>query len=112
MVLVSPQDVHRVRLGDSARVELAAFRRENGRLIGGAVRSIGPQPSTAGGLDSLGVGSRMGSYRIDIALDSAQLALFGRDRLRRGYLVEGKILTRSGSALGLLWGYLRERIAR
>jgi multidrug resistance efflux pump len=105
-VLVSADDVHRIRPGDSVRVELEAFRREDRHRIDGVVRFIGPQPALQDG-DRPG-----GGYRVAMALDPAQLALLGQERLRRGYAVEGTIVTRSGNAFGLLWGYVRDRLDR
>jgi hypothetical protein len=48
-------------------------------------------------------------YRVTIMLNESEIESVGRDRLREGYSVEGKIITRSGRIISLLWSYLREQ---
>jgi len=97
---VSEADVHRVAVGDSVRVAIQAFRRDADRRVDGSVVDIAPQPAP----------DVPGAYRVVVSLVPEQLLHVGVNRLRRGYSVEGKIVTRSGNAFRLLWGYLRETI--
>ncbi|MBV9773702.1 MAG: HlyD family efflux transporter periplasmic adaptor subunit [Gemmatimonadetes bacterium] len=98
---VSEQDVHEVHPGDRVNVEIEAFRARGRERLGGRVTSVAAEPAAAQGA------SPQVAYRVSVRLDEADVERVGRDRLRAGYLVEGKIVTDTGLVAQLLWRYLR-----
>lgn len=109
---VSERDVHRIRVGDSVKVDLPAFDESERRQLGGRVEYIAPEPlaanADAGGAASAPVAS--GFYRVRATLDRKQLEKMGIANFRRGYTVQGNVITRSGRIITLLWNYLSEKM--
>lgn len=107
-LLVGQQDIHEIQVGDEAKVEIVAFKSEKKDLIYGNVESIASEP-----MDGLSAGQAPGAsrgmYRVTVVLDESEVESIGRSRLREGYTVEGKIITRSGRIVTLIWRYLREQ---
>jgi multidrug resistance efflux pump len=108
---VSEHDVHRIHVGDRASIEIPALSAMPSDRFMGRVLSIGWQPAASSTTAPSGppVGATAGGYRVLVAIDSTELAALGRGVLRRGYAVQGKIITRSGPIVTLLQGYLRDR---
>ena len=98
---VSEQDVHEVHVGDRVNVEIEAFKTRGRERLGGRVASIAAEPAQPE------VPGARAAYRVSVRLDEADVERAGRDRLRAGYLVEGKIVTDTGRIAELVWRYLR-----
>lgn len=123
MLSVSERDVHKIELGDSVKVELPAFDESERKQLGGRVVYVAPEPLSAGGQPA-GSGSAAGaapvaagpggagSYRVIASLDRAQLEKMGITKFRRGYTVQGNVITRSGRIITLLWNYLTEKLGK
>lgn len=113
-LFVSERDVHRVELGDSVQLEVAAFNAMEDRApLRGSVVHVAAEPVTVGGAGggqpAAGPAASTGLYRVVTRLDADQLERMGIDRFRRGYTVKGKIVTNQGLILKLLWEYLTDR---
>ena len=54
--------------------------------------------------------SPAGLYRVEVELEPDAMAGVDSKALRRGFSVEGKIVTRSGKISKLIWIYLRETL--
>jgi multidrug resistance efflux pump len=110
IVTLSERDAHRVRVGDTADVEILALAsRENSRFQG-TVRSVGRQPA-ANGSTATGAStnpSMGGRYRADIGFNSTSLSGV-QPLLRRGYFVRARVASRRGTVLTLVREYVRER---
>lgn len=100
MVSVPEVAIAQVRIGDPVKVDVEAFRAEDRALLRGRIARIAR--------DAPQQDQRPRIYNAEVDLDSAGLAAFGIDRLRRGYTVETRIITRSGSVSELLREYFRE----
>ncbi|HET6231948.1 MAG TPA: efflux RND transporter periplasmic adaptor subunit [Longimicrobiaceae bacterium] len=112
---VPERDVHKIRLGDSVQVEVQAFNAEDEDRLRGSVVFVAPEPVGAGQSTSTGgpapaVPTGMGMYRVVARLDQKQLARMGVEKFRRGYTVQGQIITRSGRIITLLWDYLHDQL--
>jgi hypothetical protein len=114
---VAERSMREIHVGDSVKVEIPALRLLDRRLISGRVRSVarepvgaGVNPATRGAL--AGPPTATGLYRIVADLDGASLTRIGIGRLRKGYSVEAKIITRSGRIIGLVRDYLLEHFDR
>ncbi len=106
---ISEENVHRVRVGDLADVEILAYAGLAENRFRGTVREVGWQPhNTSRGSDSPSL-SRSG-FRIIVQLDTTALAPLLNGSLRRGYVANAKIVTRSERALVVLVERLRGRI--
>ncbi len=105
-LLVGQQDIHEINVGDEAKVEIVAFKSETKDLIYGSVESVASEPIGRASGDRVSPSSR-GMYRVTVVLNESEIDSIGRARLREGYTVEGKIITRSGRIVTLLWRYLR-----
>lgn len=111
-LLVGQQDIHEIKLGDEAKLEIVAFKSEKKNLLFGRVESVASEPMGRATTDpSAGAGplAGRGMYRVTVVLDESEIESVGRARLREGYTVEGKIITRSGRIVTLVWRYLREQ---
>jgi multidrug resistance efflux pump len=103
-------DISTVSAGDSVRIELDAFRQDKTNRIDGIVAFVGPQPiGTDPTSDAATATSGGGNYRVDVKLDPDEVVALGNGRLRRGYSVQARIVTRSGNALRLLRNYFRSQ---
>lgn len=110
-LLVREQDVHRVSVGDTVRLEVPGLRSllRSERLLG-RVLSIAEQSAvTSAGEQPVGVprgaGEGAGRYGVLVAVDQAQVEAIGLRQIRRGFAVQAKIVTRSVSLLRLLRDY-------
>jgi multidrug efflux pump subunit AcrA (membrane-fusion protein) len=110
VLFVREGEVHKLRLGDSVKAEIQAFRMDERDQLYGSVVHIAADPSGSrgAGADSVS-GARGGTYRVVAALDPEQLARIGVHKFRRGYSVEGRIIARSGRVVDLAWAHLLER---
>lgn len=110
VLYVREGDVHKVRMGDSVKAGIQAFPMDERDQLFGSVVHVATDPTSrdAAALDSVGR-PRGGTYRVIAALDPEQVARIGASKFRRGYSVEGRIITRSGQIVELLWDYLQER---
>lgn len=107
-LLVGEQSVHKVAVGDEAKIEVAAFQSESRDLLHGVVTSIASEPiAPKDRPPGSARGPNRNLYRVTVRVAEADVARVGRDRLRQGYSVEGKIITSSGPIIVLLWRYLR-----
>ncbi|MDB4950863.1 MAG: putative rane fusion protein component of efflux pump, rane anchor protein YbhG [Gemmatimonadetes bacterium] len=110
-LLVRERDVHRIRLGDSVQVQVQAFNADEDERLRGSVVYVSPEPlsaspaAAAGGVPQAG-----GLYRVTARLDQRQLDRIGIHKFRRGYTVEGQIVTRRGRVIVLVWDYLWDRM--
>jgi multidrug resistance efflux pump len=118
LLSVSERDVHKIELGDSVKVDLLAFDESEREQLRGSVAYVAPEPlssqsgATVGGSAApspLPAGGA-GGYRVIAALDRPQLERMGITRFRRGYTVQGYVVTRSGRIITLLWNYLTEKL--
>jgi multidrug resistance efflux pump len=115
---VSERDVHRVKVGDSVKVELPAFDQSERQQLGGRVIYVAPEPLSAQGQtagSSAGAPAAQagpGGYRVTASLDRRQLEKMGIENFRRGYTVQGNVITRSGRIITLLWNYLTEKLGK
>jgi multidrug efflux pump subunit AcrA (membrane-fusion protein) len=119
LLTVSERDVHKIQLGDSVKVDLLAFNESEREQLRGSVAYVAPEPLSAQSAASVGgtaapgsmpAGAGMGGYRVIASLDRAQLERMGLTRFRRGYTVQGYVITRSGRIIKLLWDYLTEKL--
>lgn len=101
-LLVAERDVSRIRVGDAAQVELKAFGRANSPEIRGNVLTVGAEPAA-----EAQAGNRM--FPVLVRLSREDLEAVGLERLRRGYTVQAKIVTRDERMLTLIWEYLLRR---
>ncbi|MBI3504656.1 MAG: HlyD family efflux transporter periplasmic adaptor subunit [Proteobacteria bacterium] len=108
-LLVGERDVHRIRLGDDVRVDIPAIRFRQPSSLQGRVIFIAEAPVAA---DNHQSGSAPGMYRILASV--APFAPAGADyaRLRQGYSVEAKIVTRTARGLVLLREWLVGKLDR
>ena len=121
LLSVSERDVHKIELGDSVKVDLLAFNESDREQLRGSVSYVAPEPQSAQSGASVGsagapaagppVGGP-GSYRVIASLDRPQLERMGITRFRRGYTVQGYVITRSGRISVLLWDYLTEKLRK
>ena len=119
---VTERDVHKVHVGDSVKVELPAFDQSERQLLGGRVDYVAPEPlslqgAQAGGGQQPGAAQAGGQagpgvYRITATLDRSQLEKMGIENFRRGYSVQGNVITKSGRIITLLWNYLTEKLGK
>ena len=114
---VSERDVHKIEVGDSVKVELPAFDESERQQLGGRVVYVAPEPLGAGSSPSAQQGggpaaapAGPGIYRVTATLDRRQLEKMGIENFRRGYSVQGNVITRSGRIITLLWNYLTEKL--
>lgn len=110
---VSERDANRIEIGDSVKVEVQAFDQDERELLGGRVIYVSQEPLGAGGQGAGGAAAAptagTGQYRVLATLDRAQLQ--GESgRFRRGYTVQGNVITRSGRIITLLWNYVAEKL--
>jgi len=115
---VSERDVHKVKVGDSVKVELPAFDQSERQQLGGRVVYVAPEPLSAQG-QAAGSATAApaapagpGGYRVTASLDRRQLEKMGIENFRRGYTVQGNVITRSGRIITLLWNYLTEKLGQ
>ena len=101
-LFVRERDVHEIHTGDQAKVEVQAFLGKEEDLIYGRVVTIAAESSS---FDE----TPTGLYRVTVVLDEAEVERVGRDKLRRGYSAQGKIITRSGRIIKLLVDYVKEQ---
>jgi multidrug resistance efflux pump len=111
---VRERDVHRIRVGERALIEvgaLSAVRREPipGRVVSVA-GDLGSARDGPPGAASPDPGGSAG-YRVVVALDRASVDSLGGGVLRRGYTVRAKIVTRSARALALVHDWVLERVS-
>jgi multidrug resistance efflux pump len=116
LLSVSERDVHKIELGDSVKIDLLAFDESEREQLRGSVAYVAPEPLSAQSGASVGssgaapAASAGGGYRVIAALDRPQLERMGITRFRRGYTVQGFVVTRSGRIITLLWNYLTEKL--
>lgn len=101
---VSERDVHKVHLGDLAKIEVQALAREHD-LLQGRVTFIAEDPV---GWEAPSPGRSPRMYRVVATIDGSSLSRMRGD-LHRGYSVRGKVISSSGRILTLVWAYLTER---
>ncbi|HET7230470.1 MAG TPA: efflux RND transporter periplasmic adaptor subunit [Longimicrobium sp.] len=111
---VNERDVHKITVGDSVKVDLPAFDQSEREQLAGRVVYVSPEPLMAqapsNGAGGPATAVPTGSYRVIATLERAQLEKMGIQKFRRGYTVEGHVITRSGRIITLLWNYLTEKL--
>ena len=119
LLSVSERDVHKIELGDSVKIDLLAFDESDREQLRGSVAYVAPEPLSAQSGASVGSSGAQaapvggpGGYRVIASLDRAQLERMGLTRFRRGYTVQGYVITRSGRIVTLLWNYLTEKLGK
>ena len=101
-LFVRERDVHEIHIGDQAKVALQAFLGKEEDLLYGRVVTIAAESASLAETPT-------GLYRVTVVLDEAEIERVGRDKLRRGYSAQGKIITRSGRIIKLLVDYVKEQ---
>lgn len=101
---LSERDVHRVRVGDRVRVDVQAWSAAERRPLEGRITSISYEPVSPAAQTLPAVYQATVEFPHD-PLDGHPLAL-----VRRGFTVEGHVITRSGRISTLVWHYLRDRL--
>jgi HlyD family secretion protein len=114
---VSEQDIHQVAPGDSAVIDVPALKNLNIGLLRGAVstaalESTNEAPTTATTGQAATATVAPGTYRVEIAIDRAQLRSVGIDYFRRGYSATAKIFSRRERIITLIRDYLFEKTPR
>lgn len=113
---VSERDVHKISVGDSVKVDLPAFDQSEREQLGGRVVYVSPEPLTAqapsGGAAGPSTALPTGAYRVIASLERSQLEKMGIQKFRRGYTVQGHVITRSGRIITLLWNYMTEKLGK
>jgi multidrug resistance efflux pump len=111
---VSERDVHKIKVGDSVKVELSAFDQSEREQLGGRVVYVSPEPlivqAPSGGATGAKTTVPTGTYRVIATLDRSQLEKVGIEKFRRGYSVQGNVITRSGRIVTLIWDYVAEKL--
>lgn len=109
VLLVREGDVHKVRIGDPVKAEIQAFRVDERDLLRGTVVHIAADPMAAQAQGEQAAPASAGTYRVIAALDPRQLSEIGIAKLRRGYTVDGRVVTRSGRIIDLIGDYFQEK---
>lgn len=109
---VSQRDVQRIKVGDSVKVEVQAWDASDREQLRGNVTYVSPEPLAAQLTGPPATPGGGGMYRVVAELDRQQLASLGLEKLRRGYTVQGSVITRSGLIITLLWNYLTDRFKK
>jgi|GEM_PF-1088358 len=117
LLAVSERDVSKIRLGDPVKIDLLAFDESEREQLHARVAYVAPEPLSVQSAAAAATGSAApigggGAYRVIASLDRAQLERMGLTRFRRGYTVQGYVVTRSGRIITLLWNYLTEKVER
>ncbi len=109
-VLIGEADVHDVHPGDSVTVDVPALVALKVPRLHGSVLAVGPSPAaTAASAGSAApTQTPSGAYRVIVALDQTQLQGIGIGYFRRGYSVTGKVVTRRGKIIHLLFSHATE----
>ncbi|HZS58099.1 MAG TPA: efflux RND transporter periplasmic adaptor subunit [Gemmatimonadaceae bacterium] len=103
-LILTERAVHDVRIGDAVSLAIPALKVLEGDRLRGRVAAVSDQP-----IDTSAVTAKSG-YRVLVVLDRAQLARLGVDQFRRGYQVQARIVTRTGTIAELIRAYLAERV--
>ena len=119
-LFISEREVHKIRLGDSVQVEVQAFSAADDEPLRGSVLHVASDPAgssqsgaaggTGGAPAAPAAAGGSGLYRVVVRLDAGQLKEMGVEKFRRGYTVEGKIVTRRGRIIKLLWEYMNDKV--
>jgi multidrug resistance efflux pump len=115
-LLVPERDVHKISTGDSVKVEIPAFdQQEQRELLGGRVVHVASEPlqaEAAAARGGIAAPTAREVYRVVASLDRAQLEKMGIEKFRRGYTVQGNVITKSGRISTLLWNHIVEKLDR
>jgi multidrug resistance efflux pump len=98
-LLVRPNDIDRVTLGQRARIRLTSFRQNAPPLLPGHVVTIAPDVQ-ATGADHQG-------YPVRVVLDPEALALVPQQSLAAGMPVEAFLLGKGWTPLDYFWEPIR-----
>ena len=113
-LVVPERQVHKIQVGDSVKVEIQAFNQNEREQLRGSVEHVASEPiASEGGQQSTALASAPGAagmYRVVVVLDRAQLQEIGVEKFRRGYSVQGNVITRSGRIITLIWNYITEKL--
>jgi multidrug resistance efflux pump len=112
VILVNEADMHEVRRGDSVSVDVPALRDLKVPRLFGVVTAVGATPSSLGSTEARTASPTTGAYRVTVSLDPKQLHAIGVDRFRRGFSVAGKVVTKRGVILRLLFDKTATEIRR
>jgi len=104
---VAERDIHKVRVGDPVKVEIAALHGIMSSFLDGRVTHVASEPLLADSRSNL---MRQGAYRVLASLDERQLAVKDVYKLRRGYAVRGKIIGQRKRIATLLREYFVGRL--
>jgi multidrug resistance efflux pump len=109
-VFVEDRDVHQVRVGQPATIQLPALRQFDGKSIRAKVVAVSPQRAGAafGSTDS--PDPLPGTYRVTLEVNAGAMTEVDRAQLRRGYAVRARIVTKRDKLLSLALTYLRDRV--
>jgi multidrug resistance efflux pump len=111
---VRERDVHRIAVGDSVMVEVQAFNAEEDERLRGSVAYVSPEPMAAQSSQGAAAAGQVpqtgGLYRVVAQLDQKQMDRIGITKFRRGYTVQGQIVTRQGRVIVLVWDYVFDKL--
>jgi HlyD family secretion protein len=99
-LLVEERDIHEIKIGDQANVEIPAFASLHLDLLKGAVRSIATEAVTSGQSAGVNLGVR---YRVTVDLKREALMDLRGANIKPGYTVASKIITDSGPLFEIIW---------
>jgi multidrug resistance efflux pump len=95
---VPERDVHRIRPGDPAKLEIQAFRHTDRMPLRGRVETV-----AAGPLEGSAEIPGGGVYEVVVRLDPEEVAAAGTDNLRRGFSVIGNIVLGRERMIVVAW---------
>lgn len=93
-VSISEGDVHALRVGDRAELDVLALHGLREQRLSGRVVAIAARARRENG---------EGSYAVRIAVDSTSLQAVGPSRLQQGFTVRAMIVTETMPLLAFLW---------
>jgi multidrug resistance efflux pump len=117
-ISVQERDVHRLRAGDRAFVDIAAIAALRDEPIRARVVSVAAEPfgqeTNEGVVGAIDPTPPLvpGRYRVTLDLNRQQIASLGLGVIRRGYGVRATIVTRRARAILLLREWMQDKLGR
>lgn len=102
---VGENDVHEIKIGSQAKVEVIALSSLHVEMLKGSVQSVALEPMSIGQKTGIDLNNR---YRVLVRLKQEEIEALGSALLKPGYTVVGKITTNEGAILKILLNSLRK----